>query len=62
MAYHKNKIEFDLNKPINKLSLELELPSSIKIARIEHIYQKKDGSNEQEVFPPVTIIDGKKLS
>ena len=58
---HKNKIEFDLNKPINKLSLELELPSSIKIARIEHIYQKKDGSNEQEVFPPVTIIDGKKI-
>lgn len=59
---HLSKIEFDLNKPINKLSLELELPSSIKIARIEHIYQKKDGSNEQEVFPPVTIIDGKKLS
>jgi hypothetical protein len=60
---HLSKIEFDLKKTINKLTLELDLPSSIKIARIENVYYKAEGAAEVKLENPlVSIVDGNKIT
>jgi hypothetical protein len=54
---HMNKIEFDLTKTINKLVLELNLPSNLKVVNIESV--SKDG---ELIENPVTdIMDGNKI-
>ena len=35
---HLNKVEFELKQAVSELGFELELPSSIKIARVENAY------------------------
>ncbi|MDD4402811.1 MAG: LamG domain-containing protein, partial [Desulfitobacteriaceae bacterium] len=54
---HKNNLEFDLVRTVGKLGLELDLPSSIKVEKIEKVF--KDGvliPNPAE-NPVVTFTD-----
>jgi hypothetical protein len=55
-TYH-NKLEFDLNRPVNKLVLELSLPSNIKVTSIEKIYL-----GDTEISNADVIIENNKLT
>ena len=54
---HINKIEFDLRKTVNKLVFELEMPSNMKLARLQkiYIYDSAEKKNKEITITNATV-------
>jgi hypothetical protein len=58
---HLNKVEFELKQAVSELGLELELPSSIKIARVENAYIYNNTSKNWDSLGNIATVVGNKL-
>jgi hypothetical protein len=54
---HLNKLEFELHKPVNQLTIALDFPSNMGIGRVEEIIFN-DTDNKKVPASAVTIIGG----